>query len=143
MRYDVDMGTAVRLEAAFVGREMLAQPFVDAIVDEGEFSLFYFDGSLSHTILKTPQTDDFRVQEEHGGIITAVTPEEKLVQCGAQVMEALGETPLYARPDFVRTPEGGFALMELELIEPALYFRMDEGSPMRFASAFVRRMGGD
>jgi hypothetical protein len=30
--------------------------------------------------------------------------------------------------------------MELELIEPALYFRMDTGSPGRFAAALNRRM---
>ena len=33
-----------------------------------------------------------------------------------------------------------FALMELELIEPSLYFRMDSESPVRFARAFNDRM---
>jgi hypothetical protein len=30
--------------------------------------------------------------------------------------------------------------MEVELVEPALYFRMDPGSPARFARAFAERM---
>src|SRR5262249_46918074 len=46
----------------------MAQPFLSQVVNEGEFSLFYFNGKLSHTILKTPKADDFRVQEEHGGV---------------------------------------------------------------------------
>ena len=33
----------------------------------------------------------------------------------------------------VRSNGGEFALMELELIEPALYFRMDNKAPLRFA----------
>jgi hypothetical protein len=41
---------------------------------------------------------------------------------------------LYARLDFVETAKG-IRLMELELIEPSLYFRMDPGSPRRFARA--------
>ena len=47
--------------------------------------------------------------------------------------------PLYARIDFVRCGQE-FALMEAELIEPSLYFNMDEQSATRFAHAFVNRM---
>ena len=31
--------------------------------------------------------------------------------------------------------------MEAELIEPSLYFNMDEQAAKRFATAFVKRMG--
>ena len=44
--------------------------------------------------------------------------------------------------DLVRDASEDFALMELELIEPALYFRMDDGSPARFARAFDKMMRG-
>ena len=53
----------------------MAQPFVESIVSTGEYSLFYFAGEYSHSILKTPKADDFRVQEEHGGVIRAIEPE--------------------------------------------------------------------
>jgi len=44
--------------------------------------------------------------------------------------------PVYARVDFVRGPDGRFLVMELELIEPSMYLRMDAQAPQRFAEAF-------
>lgn len=124
------------LPEIFANREFMIQPFMPKIVSEGEFSLFYFGGNYSHTILKTPKPQDFRVQEEHGGIITAVSPSEKLLAAARKVFEFIKPTPLYARVDFVRDSTDDFCLMELELIEPALYFRMDEKSPKKFARVF-------
>ena len=103
---------------------------------EGEFSLFYFGDTYSHTILKTPKQDDFRVQEEHGGRLKKVEPEKALQKIGKEILDQLEPQPLYTRIDFVRTAEDGFALMELELIEPSLYFNMDPESPERFANVF-------
>lgn len=127
------------LENLFYKRDLLIQPFMQSIVDEGEFSLFYFGGNLSHTILKKPQTDSFYVQEEHGGILKTIYPEAELVSAGEKVFRSITPSPLYARIDLVRF-DGGFAVMELELIEPSLYFNMDSDSPKRFADAFERRM---
>lgn len=135
-RITTDAGDALLHEvaAAYRHRPFLAQPFVPAVVDEGEYSLIHFNGVLSHTIRKTPKPGDFRVQEEHGGIITAVQPEPALLDAASRTIRALDEQPLYARVDMVRT-NAGFALMELELVEPALYFRMDAASAERFAEA--------
>lgn len=121
------------INTTFSHRPYMIQPFMQHIVDEGEFSLFYFGGNYSHTILKIPETGDFRVQEEHGGILRSVEPEEQLLQRARQTMEKIQPLPLYARADYVRTDSDDFALMELELIEPSLYFNMDPESPKRFA----------
>jgi len=132
-----------KLCEVFSDKEFMVQPFMNSVIDEGEFSLFYFSGSYSHTILKTPKNNDFRVQEEHGGRLKAVIPETKLLNQAQHTLSAIsleaGETPLYARLDFVRFNDQ-FALMEAELIEPSLYFNMDEASASRFANAFVGRM---
>lgn len=125
--------------ATFRDRRCLVQPFVSSVVDEGEFSLFYFGDTYSHAILKTPAPRDFRVQEEYGSTIRAVAPEPRLRAVSDAVLARLAPRPLYARIDFVRLL-AGFALMEVELIEPSLYFPYDEASPERFADAFVRRM---
>ncbi|CAN5442876.1 hypothetical protein BH10ACI1_BH10ACI1_17050 [soil metagenome] len=130
------------LSEIFASRKYMVQPFMPNIVTEGEFSLFYFGGNYSHTILKTPKPKDFRVQEEHGGIITAVAPSEKLLEVGHKVFEFIAPVPLYARVDFVRDSADDFCVMELELIEPALYFRMDENAPERFAKVFDDWMNG-
>jgi len=127
------------LNEAFFKRPFMIQPFMANIVSEGEFSLFYFDGQYSHAILKTPKANDFRVQEEHGGRLTAIQPEQKLIEQAQATLNALDEMPLYARVDFVRYGEQ-FALMEAELIEPSLYFNMDEQSAARFAQAFAKKM---
>ena len=127
--------------AYYADRAFLVQPFLSAITTEGEFSLFYFNGVLSHTISKLPKPADFRVQEEHGGIIRAVETEDALRESGDSAMRAIGAVPLYARADFVRANNySSYWLMELELIEPSLYLRMDKGAPERFARALHDRV---
>jgi len=131
---------AGEVEAFFSGRPFLAQPFARSVLSEGEYSLFYFNGRHSHTILKTPKAGDFRVQEEHGGTLRAVEAGEGLRQVGAKALAALHESPLYARADFVRSNVNDeWWLMELELIEPSLYLRMDPEAPRRFARAIDER----
>lgn len=128
------------LEEVFSNRPFMLQPFLDSIVNEGEYSLFYFSGNYSHCILKRPASGDFRVQEEHGGRLSSVEPDPEMQQCGDHAFAAIPECPLYARIDLIRT-EVGLAVMEIELIEPSLYFNMDENSPQRFADAFQHRYG--
>ena len=141
---------AARIAARFVDREWLAQPFVRSVLDEGERSLFYFDGALSHAVVKRPKPGDFRVQEEHGGLIERLEPDAAMRSVGEVVLRALaevrgplertgrGEMPLQARVDLVRLDDGSLALMELEAIEPSLYFRMHAEAPRRFAVAVER-----
>lgn len=124
------------LKSIFNNRAFLVQPFMDHITDEGEFSVFFFGDTYSHSILKTPKAKDFRVQEEHGGILKLVEPEEKLLKTARKMRDMIQPEPLYTRADYVRTSDNTFALMELELIEPSLYFNMDPESPERFAQVF-------
>jgi hypothetical protein len=140
--YRLGRGSAGWLEAAaaFAQRPYLAQPFISSIIDLGEYSLFFFGGELSHAVLKTPKPRDFRVQEEHGGIISAVTVSRELAMAGELALAAIAEVPLYARVDLVRLDDGSYGLMELELIEPSLYLRMDAAAPERFACALEARV---
>ena len=123
----------------FSGRTYMVQPFMSSVVEEGEFSVFYFNGEYSHTILKRPKTNDFRVQEDHGGVISETEPETAMLAAAKKINDIIDPLPLYSRIDLVRHNDG-FALMELELIEPALYFRISEGSADRFAKALDTRM---
>ncbi len=130
------------LKTAFSTRPFMVQPFMESVLNEGEFSLFYFDGQYSHAILKTPKDNDFRVQEEFGARHISISPEAVLEAQALATLQALKATngmPLYARVDFVRYGDK-FALMEAELIEPSLYFNMDEQSAGRFAKAFANKM---
>ena len=49
------------------------------------------------------------------------------------------ETPLYARVDLIRDEKGEPVVLELEMIEPCLFFPFAGGSAERFAAAVVRR----
>ena len=118
----------------FSNRDCMIQPFMSSVIEEGEFSLFYFNHQYSHAILKVPSSGDFRVQEEHGGQLQKIEPEALLKEQAEKTLAAIGSELLYARLDYVRT-ETGFALMEAELIEPSLYFNLDADSPKRFAEA--------
>ncbi len=128
------------LTEVFANKPFMVQPFMPKIVEEGEFSLFYFGGKYSHTILKSPKAKDFRVQEEHGGIITQVSPSAKLSATAQKVFNQINENLLYARIDFVRDANDNFCLMELELIEPALYLRTAENAPQFFAETVDKRL---
>jgi hypothetical protein len=125
-----------RLLSRFEDRAFVAQPFIENIQAEGEFSLFYLGGDYSHAIRKVPRVQDFRVQEEHGASILSVEPEAALIACADGILQLVDPLPVYARCDLVRGPDGRFLLMELELVEPSMYLRMDAGAPQRFAGAF-------
>lgn len=124
------------VEAYYARRALMVQPFVQSVVSEGEYSLFYFNGEYSHAILKTPQVGDFRVQEEHGGDIQSVVADDAQRDLADRAVRAVGGALLYARVDLVQGQgEDGYWLIELELIEPSLYLRMDSEAPRRFALA--------
>lgn len=131
---------ASEIEHYFARRPLMMQPFERGILAEGEFSLIYFNGKLSHSILKVPKAGDFRVQEEHGSEILSVRPEPALIAAGNAAIAAVGRPLLYARADLVRH-DAGFRIMELELVEPAIYLRTDPGAPERFADAVAAVAG--
>ena len=127
---------APEIEAYFANRPLMLQPFERGIVEEGEFSMMYFNGAHSHSILKVPKPGDFRVQEEHGSEIIPVVPEAALLAAGNAAIAAVGQRLLYARVDLVRSGDT-FRVMELELVEPALYLRTEAGAADRFADAIA------
>lgn len=128
----------------FAGRDFMVQPFLEEIAEEGEYSLFFFGGELSHTVLKSPERGDFRVQEEFGGRVRAVQPEPLLLERATEVLAVLDpepglqQKPLYARIDMVRSAED-YLVMEVELIEPSFYLRYDPEAAQRFATALDQR----
>lgn len=129
------------VEEHFATRELMAQPVARAVLDEGEYSLIYLGGSFSHAIRKTPKHGDFRVQEAHGGMNRPAEPDPSQLSLGTAVIDSLLTSPLYARVDIVKANDAdGWWLMELELVEPALYLALGAGAPERFARAIDLRV---
>ena len=129
-----------QLEKIFAVREFMVQPFLKNIIDEGEYSLFYFNGQFSHSVLKKPKENDFRVQEEHGGNIQPFKVASELILIAENIIKKLSTIPLYGRVDLVRDNQNQFALIELELIEPSLYLNKDDQSSLRFVKAFEEKI---
>lgn len=135
------LGPADPIPVDVAGSEMLIQPLMPAIAEEGEYSLFHFGGRFSHAILKRPATGDFRVQEQFGGKEATVEPPTGALTLADAAIAAAPTPPLYARVDMVRDGAGAFRLMELELIEPSLFLAHAPDGGAMFADA-VRRCAG-
>ncbi|MEL7024370.1 MAG: hypothetical protein AAGL69_11540 [Pseudomonadota bacterium] len=131
----ISAATRAKVLNAHANSVYMWQPFVRSVVEEGEYSLFYFSGQFSHCIVKRPKSGDFRVQEEFGGQIVATEATADQLQVAESVLAAIPESLLYARVDLVRGPADEWWLIELEIIEPSLYLRCDAMAPERFADA--------
>lgn len=123
-------------------RDLLVQPFLEEVCRDGEWSLVYFDGRFSHAVIKRPAAGDYRVQYEFGGRWAAAHPDRSIVAAADAALAATPFDPsdlLYARVDGV-VDQGGFRLMELELVEPALFLDSVPDGCRRFAAAIARRV---
>lgn len=99
----------------------MIQPFVAEVAREGEWSLVFIGGEFSHAMLKRPAPGDFRVQTEHGGSQQRVAPDSALIGSARSVLTCAPADTSYARVDGC-VVGGHFRVMELELLEPTLYF---------------------
>jgi O-ureido-D-serine cyclo-ligase len=127
-------------------RSVLLQPYLSHVDELGETALLYFEGEFSHAIRKGPllkrkegPTTKLFAKET----ITARVPDAAELSVGARALQAIPfETPLYARVDLIRDQKGEPVVLELELIEPSLFFPFEVGSAARFAAAVLRRARG-
>ncbi len=120
-------------------QSVMIQSYVEAITWSGELSLIFFGSSYSHAVRKRPQAGDFRVQEDFGGTREAVIPAAHVLEQAQAIMDLVSEPLLYARVDGIDTGDQ-FLLMELELIDPMLFFAYDQWAPQRFAAALMRAL---
>ena len=119
------------------GQRMMIQPFLPSIASEGEYALILFDGAYSHTVVKTPKNGDFRVQPHLGGMTEPCEAPEGAVELAQMAIAATPEHATYARVDVVRGNDGELLIMELELIEPALFLDVAPHGEVAFAAAVM------
>ncbi len=118
-----------------VGQAMLVQPFLRAVAAEGEYSIMLFDGRFSHAIVKRPKAGDYRVQPHLGGTELPCEAPVGAIELAHAALAAAPAKATYARVDMVRDNEGELAIIELELIEPALWLQHAPDGGESFASA--------
>ncbi len=102
---------------------MMVQPLEQFILDEGEFSLVVIGGQFTHALRKVAKEGDFRVQSDFGGTAHAYEPTPEEIAFAEKAVATCNPVPAYARVDIIYENNGGIALVELELIEPELWFR--------------------
>jgi len=128
-----------KIQALVQAESFLVQPFIPEIETEGEWSLVFFNGKFSHSLLKKPKDGDFKVQHYLGGSIHPQEPTPQQVESAAAFVAAFAKDCLYARVDGVMA-NGQFLLMELELIEPLLYLFTHPDSYDHYYEALVNLM---
>jgi len=117
----------------------LVQPYLEEIEHDGEWSLIFFGGVYSHAVRKYPKLGDFRVQHDHGGRVEPHVANALLIEQATEAVRRGVPGALYARVDGV-VREEQLLLMELEVIEPELFFRTDPDAADRFADALIRAL---
>lgn len=121
----------------FREQEMMLQPFQKSILNNGEISLIVIGGKCTHAIKKIPKSGDFRVQDDYGGTVSPYFPSDEERSFAESVINNCGYSVLYGRVDIVTNNQGKLAIMELELIEPELFFRFHTPSARALADLIV------
>jgi hypothetical protein len=112
----------------------LVQPYLDSVDGYGERSMVYIDGELSHAIRKTAR---FSGDHENIDGPFPIADDEREVADAA--LSAYGDL-LYGRVDLARDDAGHPMVMELELVEPSLFFARGPGSAIRYVAGLRRRL---
>ncbi len=120
------------LDTLLAKRDMMIQPFLTSVTTTGERSQVYFDGKLSHTILRS-----FALGDAVDARLIANDAEEAAF--AEHIMRAVNGETLYARVDIARDDAGDLRLMELELVEPWLGLDLAPDAATRFAAGIARR----
>lgn len=124
-------------ELAEAGTAMV-QPYLASVEDYGERSFFFMDGEYTHAVRRQAVLSAGFEMEAPAPLVDPTDAE--LALCRA-ALAALEMPPLYARVDIAPDATGVPCLMELELIEPRLYFREAPHAAERLAEALASRLG--
>lgn len=114
-------------------RDTLVQRYLPSVEDHGERALVSVDGKLTHAVRKSPR---FHGEDESVSDAVPISPAER--DLATRAVAAVDGDPLYARIDVAPGPDGSPVVMELELIEPSLFFPQGPEALERMVTALVR-----
>jgi hypothetical protein len=117
-------------------RDAMVQRWMPSVETYGERSLVWIDGEITHAIRKTPRFSCG--VEQVSGEVSIADDERAFAE---RAVTPFASELLYGRVDIVRDTEGVLRIMELELIEPSLFFRQSPRALARFVAAISRRLG--
>jgi glutathione synthase/RimK-type ligase-like ATP-grasp enzyme len=125
------------------GRDVLIQPYVSSVDEQGERALIFIDGAFSHAMTKAAMLNVVALDRHalyRRKQMSLAEAEPDAVALAGAVLDDFGFGGLlYARVDLVRV-SGGWALMELELVEPSLFLTYHRDAAAAIAAAIARRL---
>jgi glutathione synthase/RimK-type ligase-like ATP-grasp enzyme len=132
---------AAHLRRLLAVEDVLVQPYLESVEGYGERALVWIDGALTHAVRKSPRFlgDDESVSEAQ----PIAQDEARLAERAVDAAVAVAGPLLYARVDVARGPDGQPCVMELELIEPSLFFPRAPHALERYVAAVRARMRVD
>jgi len=141
-RYRADDGDGARAHVARLhqgGRTAMVQPYQEAVDTNGETALIFLAGHFSHAVRKGPLlragagTRDDLWRDEHLSPIEPVRAQLGVAIDALSAAEGLLGPTTYARVDLIPLDDGTPAVLELELLDPALFFEVHPPAVSRFA----------
>lgn len=131
------------------GSRAVVQPAVSSVAQRGELDLVFLGGALSHAVRKGPMLGREQDLDASGlSVREDLALEAAAPEAVAVAEQALGalvelgvarEALLYARVDLFED-DGSWLVSELELVEPALFLHLAEGSADRLAALTLERL---
>jgi len=113
----------------------LIQPYVPSVDEYGERSVICIDGELTHAIRKSPR---FAGDAESIEGPFPIAEDERAVAEAA--LAPFAASIMYGRVDLARDASGQPMVMELELVEPSLFFARHPPALERFVGRLVREL---
>lgn len=133
MRFSEGAPLAEEAFASLVAeRDVMVQPYVASVDGHGERSIVVLEGRVSHAVRKSPR---FSGDAEAVARVPVADDERAFAE---RVLSSYSDL-LYARVDVARDASFGLLLMELELLEPSLFFREAPEALPGFVQSIVRR----
>lgn len=124
-------------------RDAMIQPYVASIDDDGERALVFIDGTFSHAMTKgamlNTAADDRDALFRRKQMSVASAEPDAVAFAEAVLREDFFRGILYGRVDLAKMADG-WAIMELELVEPSLFLAYEEDAPRRLAKAIATRL---
>ncbi len=129
------------------GRTAMIQPYQASVDEVGELGLVFLEGEFSHAIHKDPMIRrgvgpvDSLIDNQVVRAAAATGEHIALGQRAVVAAEQLLGPTTYARVDIVERTDGEQALLELELLDPVLFFPQHPDSAATFARVLSARFG--
>lgn len=138
---EVDQAITHARQLLASGVHALVQPYLQQVDQAGETALLFYDGRFSHAIRKGPLLHSGAYDATPAATdITSREASSAELETAKRVLEALPfDLPLYARVDLLPSADGP-QLLELELVEPSMFFAHADGAADRFVAALCQRL---